>query len=153
MLGYLGAAIDAVNDPAVSVRVEAASAIGGWSTLDPAEIDAARRLADDPDPAVKKMARKALRLLSVSPVPVLRGETRGARPVDPFGWAALLERIALGIRETTGNSIVIDVADLGFMDSEAAPVLRRLGQIEGFSIQGMEIFLQNVINEVERHTA
>lgn len=66
--------------------------------------------------------------------------------------AALLERIALGIRETTGNSIVIDVADLDFMDSEAAPVLRRLGQIEGFSIQGMEIFLQNVINEVERHT-
>ncbi len=94
MLGYLGAAIDAVNDPAVSVRVEAASVIGGWSTLDPAEIDAARTLADDPDPAVKKMARKALRLLSVSPVPMRRGEARSARPVDPFGWAALLERIS-----------------------------------------------------------
>lgn len=66
--------------------------------------------------------------------------------------ASLLERIGVEIREATGNQVIIDVADLDFMDSEAAPILRRLGRLEGFSIQGMEIFLQNVINSVERHT-
>lgn len=66
--------------------------------------------------------------------------------------ARLLERIAVEVREATGNKIIIDVADLDFMDSDAAPILRRLGRLEGFSIQGMEIFLQTIINEVERHT-
>lgn len=66
--------------------------------------------------------------------------------------ASLLERIGVQIRELTGNRIIIDVADLDFMDSEAAPILRRLDRLEGFSLQGMEIFLQSVINNVERHT-
>ncbi len=66
--------------------------------------------------------------------------------------ASLLERIGVQIREMTGNRIIIDVADLDFMDSEAAPILRRLDRLEGFSLQGMEIFLQSVINNVERHT-
>lgn len=64
--------------------------------------------------------------------------------------ARLLERIGLEIRGETGNRISIDVADLDFLDSEAAPILRRLDRLDGFSIQGMEIFLQTVINEVER---
>ncbi len=66
--------------------------------------------------------------------------------------ALLLERIGVQIRELTGFKVIIDVADLDFMDSDAAPVLRRLGSLEGFAIQGMEIFLQTVINEVERHS-
>jgi len=66
--------------------------------------------------------------------------------------ARLLERIGLEIRAETGNQIAIDLADLDFMDSEAAPILRRLEHLEGFTIQGMEIFLQTVVNEVERHT-
>jgi anti-anti-sigma regulatory factor len=66
--------------------------------------------------------------------------------------ARLLERIGLEIRSETGNDIIVDVADLDFLDSDAAPILRRLDMLEGFSIQGMEIFLQTVINEVERHT-
>ncbi|MFT3744581.1 MAG: hypothetical protein QM785_09805 [Pyrinomonadaceae bacterium] len=66
--------------------------------------------------------------------------------------ARLLERIGIEIRSETGNEIIVDVADLDFLDSEAAPILRRLDMLEGFSIQGMEIFLQTVINEVERHT-
>jgi len=64
--------------------------------------------------------------------------------------ARLLERIGLEIRGETGNTIVIDLADLDFMDSEAAPILRRLDHLDGFSIEGMEIFLQTVVNEVER---
>lgn len=66
--------------------------------------------------------------------------------------ARLLERIGIDIRSETGNAIIIDVADLDFLDSDAAPILRRLDMFDGFSIQGMEIFLQTVINEVERHT-
>ena len=66
--------------------------------------------------------------------------------------ARLLEKIGGEIRSATGNDIIIDVADLDFLDSEAAPVLRRLEMLDGFSIQGMEIFLQTVINNVERHT-
>lgn len=66
--------------------------------------------------------------------------------------ARLIERIGHDIRELTGNRIIVDVADLDFMDSDAAPILRRLDELDGFSIQGMEIFLQTVINEVERHT-
>lgn len=66
--------------------------------------------------------------------------------------ARLLERIGASIRSETGNHIVIDVADLDFLDSEAAPILRHLEGLDGFSIQGMEIFLQTIINEVERHT-
>lgn len=65
--------------------------------------------------------------------------------------ARLLERIGFGIRSETENEIIVDVADLDFLDSEAAPILRRLDMLDGFSLQGMEIFLQTVINEVERH--
>lgn len=67
--------------------------------------------------------------------------------------ALLLERIGVQIRESTGYKVIIDIADLDFMDSDAAPVLRRLGRLEGFAMQGMEIFLQSVINDVERHSA
>lgn len=66
--------------------------------------------------------------------------------------ARLLERIGVEIRSETDNDIIVDVADLDFLDSDAAPILRRLDMLDGFSIQGMEIFLQTVINEVERHT-
>lgn len=66
--------------------------------------------------------------------------------------ARLIERIGVEIREATGNHVIVDLADLDFMDSDAAPILRRLDRLDGFSIQGMEIFLQSVINEVERHT-
>ncbi len=66
--------------------------------------------------------------------------------------ARLLEKIGIEIRVATGNEVIVDVADLDFLDSEAAPVLRRLEMLDGFSIQGMEIFLQTVVNEVERHS-
>lgn len=65
--------------------------------------------------------------------------------------AQLLERIALQINESTGNHVVIDLADLRFMDSEAAPIVRKMENEGAFSVQGLEIFLQTVVNEVERH--
>lgn len=67
--------------------------------------------------------------------------------------AELLERIAVDIRSESGNKVVIDLADLDFLDSDAAPILRRLGELDGFAIEGMEIFLQSAINNAERRGA
>ncbi|MEO6049826.1 MAG: STAS domain-containing protein [Pyrinomonadaceae bacterium] len=65
--------------------------------------------------------------------------------------AVLLQKIAIEMRGETGDNIILDLADLDFLDSEAASVLRRLASLDGFSIEGMEIFLQTVVNNVERH--
>ena len=64
--------------------------------------------------------------------------------------ADLLERICAEIRTATGNRITIDLADLDFLDSEAAPILRRLASRDGYTIEGIEIFLQSVVNDAER---
>ena len=37
----------------------------------------------------------------------------------------LLSRLASDQRSETGNSILIDIADLDFIDSDSAPLLRR----------------------------
>ncbi len=65
--------------------------------------------------------------------------------------ARVIESIANGIRSDTGNRVLIDLADLDFLDSETAPLLRRLDELDGVDIQGVEIFLQTVVNQVERH--
>ncbi|MFN2501658.1 MAG: hypothetical protein ABR530_06570 [Pyrinomonadaceae bacterium] len=64
--------------------------------------------------------------------------------------ALLLERIGTEIRNATGNTVLIDLADLDVIDSDAAPILRRLGTTRGFQVHGIEIFLQTVINNAER---
>ena len=66
--------------------------------------------------------------------------------------AVLLEKIALQIRAEVGKNVTIDLADLHFLDSESAPVLKRIEREDGFAIEGMEIFLQKAVNEAEnRH--
>lgn len=64
--------------------------------------------------------------------------------------ASLVEKIAAEARAETGHRIVIDLADLDLLDSEAASVLRRLADREGFSIDGGEIFLQSAVDMAER---
>ncbi len=63
--------------------------------------------------------------------------------------ALLLEKIAVGMRGDNFRDVVIDLADLDFLDSESAPVLKRLVE-NGFRIDGMELFLQSAINSAER---
>ncbi len=65
--------------------------------------------------------------------------------------ARLLERIADGIRSETGHPIRIDLADPDFLDRDSAPFLRWLDERDGFEIEGVEIFLQTLVNQVERH--
>jgi anti-anti-sigma regulatory factor len=64
--------------------------------------------------------------------------------------ALLLEKIALGMRGDDFREVVIDLADLDFLDSESAPVIKRLEREHGFRIRGMEIFLQSAIDSAER---
>ena len=65
--------------------------------------------------------------------------------------AELLGKIARASQSESGNSIMIDLADLDFLDSESAPVLKSLETDHGFEIVGTEIFLQSLVNAAERH--
>lgn len=65
--------------------------------------------------------------------------------------AVLLEKIALEIRSECGRNLTLDFADLNFLDSESAPILKRLEHEHGFEIEGIEFFLQSVIDETERY--
>jgi len=64
--------------------------------------------------------------------------------------AELLERIALDLRSDQEKTLAIDLADLDFLDSEAAPVIKRLEQLHGFEIEGLQFFVQKVIDETEK---
>lgn len=63
--------------------------------------------------------------------------------------AVLLEKIALGITEQTGKKLMIDLADLHFLDSESAPIIKRMEREHNFEIEGLMIFLQNAVTETE----
>ena len=64
--------------------------------------------------------------------------------------AVLLEKIALDLRGETGKNLTLDLADLHFMDSDSAPVLKRIEREHGFEIEGVEYFLQKVVTETEK---
>jgi anti-anti-sigma regulatory factor len=63
--------------------------------------------------------------------------------------AVLLEKIALGMRAEIGGNLTIDLADLHFLDSESAPILKRLEREHGFEVEGLMIFLQKAVEETE----
>ncbi len=63
--------------------------------------------------------------------------------------AVLLEKIALEMREELGKNLTLDLADLDLIDSESAPILLRLEKEHGFELEGMQIFLQKVVNLTE----
>jgi anti-anti-sigma regulatory factor len=65
--------------------------------------------------------------------------------------AELLERIVSGM--DTEYSVVIDLAELDLLDSDAASVLKRMQSEKGIQIEGVEIFLQAAVNEHERSTS
>ena len=67
-----------------------------------------------------------------------------------LGDAILVEKIATAINEKNKNQIRIDLADLDLIDSEAASILKRLSDRDGFEIVGAEIFLQSAVDLAER---
>lgn len=69
-----------------------------------------------------------------------------------FADAILLEKIALDLRAEIDRNITLDFADLHFIDSESAPVVKRLERVHRFEIEGIEYFLQKIVDETEnRH--
>lgn len=64
--------------------------------------------------------------------------------------ALLLERITSDIQTELETSVTIDLADLDFLDSESAAVLRRIDASLGVRIEGIESFLQTAVNAAER---
>jgi len=64
--------------------------------------------------------------------------------------AILLEKISLGMRAKLNRNLTLDLADLHFLDSESAPVIKRMEREHGFEIEGLQIFLQKVVEETER---
>ncbi len=64
--------------------------------------------------------------------------------------AVVLERVVASIREDDGRVVVIDLSGLDFLDSEAAPSLRRLEALDDVSIEGLDILLQTSIDHAER---
>ena len=84
-------------------------------------------------------------------VDVERGKTilrvEGSMMLDD---AVLLEKIALAMRAESGRNLTLDFADLDFLDSESAPIIKRLEREHGFEIEGIEIFLQSIVNETEK---
>lgn len=64
--------------------------------------------------------------------------------------ARLIERVVRDLKETEPNKdIVIDLADIGFLDSEGASVLNGLNQ-QGVGFEGVHYFVQKVIEQIER---
>jgi anti-anti-sigma regulatory factor len=63
--------------------------------------------------------------------------------------AILLEKIALEMRAELGKNLTLDLADLDLIDSESAPILLRLEKEHGFELEGMQIFLQKVVDQTE----
>lgn len=64
--------------------------------------------------------------------------------------AELIERIVRQTFEKLGTTVIIDLADLDFLDSESASILRRLEQRGEAQIDGVEIFLQTAVDMAER---
>ena len=64
--------------------------------------------------------------------------------------AILLEKIVLDMREQLDKNITLDLADLDFLDSESAPILKRLESEHGFELEGLEFFLQKAISLSEK---
>ena len=64
--------------------------------------------------------------------------------------AQLLERLVREARSSGESSVTIDLADLSFLDSESAAVLRRMESEGLVDIQGIEFFLQSAIDIAER---
>jgi hypothetical protein len=65
--------------------------------------------------------------------------------------ALLIERIADEIHADSGGHVTLDLADLDFLDSDSASILKRIDGKNGLSIEGLEIFLQSAIDSAERN--
>ena len=63
--------------------------------------------------------------------------------------AELLEKICRDLGEETGHHLILDLADLSFLDSESASVLCRLKREQNVTLEGLHLFIAKVIELTE----
>ena len=63
--------------------------------------------------------------------------------------AELLEKICRDVAEETGQQLVLDLADLSFLDSDSASVLCRLKREQNVTLEGLHLFIAKVIELTE----
>lgn len=86
-----------------------------------------------------------------------RDEQRGSTTLKIEGEllrddAALIKTLVVDLLGTPDENIVIDLADLDYLDSEGGHILSNLASLNRVTLEGIEIFLQTAVNEVERQT-
>jgi anti-anti-sigma factor len=64
--------------------------------------------------------------------------------------AELIERICAEIAAGSDSEIVLDLAELDFLDSDSASVLSRLKQSHDVELEGVHLMVQNAIDVAER---
>lgn len=64
--------------------------------------------------------------------------------------AEILERICRDIQQQSHNHITLDLSDISFLDSDSAEVLCRLKNERGVNLEGLHLFIQKVIEFVEK---
>ena len=63
--------------------------------------------------------------------------------------AELLENICRDVGSKTHRPVVLDLADLSFLDSDSASVLFRLARDQGVRLQGLDLFIEKVVELAE----
>jgi anti-anti-sigma factor len=63
--------------------------------------------------------------------------------------AELLERLCRDIRQDSGRTVTLDLADLSFLDSDGSAVLSRMKREWGVRLEGLHLFVQKVIELAE----
>jgi anti-anti-sigma regulatory factor len=63
--------------------------------------------------------------------------------------AELLENICRDIGSRTQRPVALDLADLSFLDSDSASVLYRLTRDQGVRLQGLDLFIEKVVELAE----
>jgi anti-anti-sigma regulatory factor len=65
--------------------------------------------------------------------------------------AELLERVCADIkRQRPGARVTLDLADLTFLDSESASVLSRMRRQQNVALDGVQFFVQRVVELADR---
>ncbi|MBV9927321.1 MAG: STAS domain-containing protein [Acidobacteria bacterium] len=64
--------------------------------------------------------------------------------------AELLEQVCADLKEQTGASVSLDLTDISFIDQAGAEVLARLRREREVSLEGLHLFVRQVIEIAER---
>jgi anti-anti-sigma factor len=64
--------------------------------------------------------------------------------------AELIARICAGLHAQRDVRITLDLGDLDFLDSESAAVLARLQEQHGVALDGVHLFVQQLIDQTEQ---